>query len=148
MGINGYPVNFNPAQVQLFNPQTGQPSNQGLRFFLQLFGRTGSGSGLPSVGLNLVAAGNAQANALQLSNDWNEVDSGAGGVIFPQMQQGADIIVWNFSGNNLNCYPAIVSATPVQIDALGVNEPYILANNKMQWFRQTNYNQIRSMQLG
>lgn len=149
MGINGYPVNFNPSQVTLFNAN-GTLTNAGSRFLLQIYNRTGGGSGFPSVALGLIATGNDQGNALLLASDWNEVDTVANGagVLIPVIAQGGDIIIWNFGLNDLLIYPSLNQTMPIQIDALGVNQPYSLVPTKMQRFRQTNYNQIRSTQLG
>lgn len=150
MGINGFPVNFNPAQTQLFDPKTGALTNSGLRFLLQIFNRTGAGNGFPTVADNLTAEGTTQQTALLLAADWNFVTStpSGSGVVFPPMQQGADIIVWNFDGAQaLDVYPS--PATPaIQIDALGNNQPYSLAHGKMQWFRQRSPTLIVSTQLG
>lgn len=149
MGINGYPVNFNPAQVSLLNAN-GTLTNAGSRFLLQIYNRTGAGSGFPQVALGLTATGADQNSALLLAADWNELDTvpNGTGVSIPVIAQGGDIIIWNNGANQLSVYPPFSASMPVQIDALGNNEPYILNANKMQWFRQTNYNQIRSMQLG
>ena len=94
-----------------------------------LFERTGGNSGISStVGSALTAAGTTQATALVLSNDFNTVTLGSGGVALAALQPGQFMLVFNLVGGNLNVYPA----SNGQIDALAVNAPYVLANDKTQ----------------
>ena len=118
-----------------------------------LINRTGGGSGGPNVVVGIVAAGTSQANATLLTGDWNYVETvpSGTGVLIPALTVGADCIVFNADANPLNVYPSLVAAAqggPVQIDALGNNNPYSLSVGKTQWFRQIKPFLLKSMQLG
>src|SRR5215475_6029365 len=73
-----------------------------------LWNRTGAGDGIvPSIATGLTAAGNSQLTALALTDDWNEVDTVAGGtgVQIPQLSPGQMIAVFNGGANALAIYP-------------------------------------------
>lgn len=130
--------------------QAGGFSRSAFYLIRALFNRTGGESGLiDTVGAALVASGNALANALVLSHDYNEVLTGGGGVALAQLQPSQFQWVYNGVGGNLNVYPPVLG----EIDALGVAAPYVLANGKTQIFfcvklLATGGQFFRSLQLG
>lgn len=97
-----------------------------------LYKRTGNNTGVAStVGQGLAATGASQTLALQLTDDYNEVLTGAGlGVMLFQLQPPQQQWVFNGTVGNLNVYPQIGG----QIDALAVNDPYVLASGTTQIF--------------
>ena len=108
----------------------GSPTTQYYYLFRALFLRSGGQSGIPfTVGANLTAAGIGQSTALVLTNDFNEVLNGSGGVSLAALQPGQFQLVFNGLGS-LNVYPAVNG----QIDAIAANGPYSLANGKTQIF--------------
>ena len=141
---------------QLFQPSNPIVTNNGVGtnafFYLirALFNRTGGNSGIvDTVGANLTAVGNSLATALALSNDYNEILNGGGGVSLAVLQPGQRQWVYNGTGGNLNIYPGINGA----IDTLGAELPYVLANSKTQIFvcyklLSTGGSFFRSTQLG
>lgn len=149
MGINGFPTNFPPQKALLFDRDAGLMTQDGRYLFLSLFQRTGNGAGFPSVAINLTAQGVGQSTGFLMGSDWNEFETVAAGsaAVIPIIETGGDIIVWNFGANTLNIFPSI-ALVPIQIDALGINQPYQLVTGKMQWLRQVSPTQIRSMKLG
>jgi hypothetical protein len=117
-----------------------------------LFERTGGDSGLiDTVGADLDATGDTLATAEVLSNDYNEVLNAIGtGVVLAQLQPSQYQWVFNGTGGDLDVYPP----PPGEIDALGVAQPYVLANGKTQIFfcvkllPVTGGQFFRSLQLG
>lgn len=100
-----------------------------------------------SVGTGLVAAGANQAGALLLAADWNEVATvaAATGVRIAALSAGhPECMVVNAGANALNIYPSV----GCQIDALGANNPYVLAAGKVQVFRPFTTTLLYSEQLG
>lgn len=96
-----------------------------------LFLRGGGNSGVPNTAANaLTATGNSQATALQLTNDFNAVLLGSGGVSLYPLQPGQWQLVFNRTGGNLNIYPDVGG----EIDQLSINAPYVLATTKSQLF--------------
>jgi hypothetical protein len=111
---------------------SGQASLIFYNFLKSLFQRTGGQSGIPfTVGSALIASGASLANGLQLTNDYNEVLTGSGGVVLSALQPGQSQIVFNGLGGSLNVYPATASG---QINALGNGTAFSLGNGKTQWF--------------
>lgn len=94
----------------------------------------------------LIATGGTQATALALATEWAEITTtpAGSGVLLRGFGAGVPSTVFNVGGNTLKVYPPVGG----QIDALGVNAPYGLVNNKMQAFNQTSPSQWRSTQLG
>lgn len=114
------------------------------RFLLALFNRTGMGNGIvPVVSDLLIAAGMTAADALQLTADWNLVATVAAGsgVQILLLKPGNDIEVYNSGANNLKIYPP----TGLQIDALGVDQPYVLAAGKLRIFQCWGLTQLYSL---
>jgi hypothetical protein len=152
MPITGFPRNFTPT-APFVDPATGLLKQDSVFLMLALFNRTGGGDGAPTVNVSIVAAGTTQATATVLGGDWNFVETvpSNSGVILPLFSTvGLDCLVWNNNAvNPLNIYPPISNVQPIQIDALGNNNPYILQpRGKMQWFRSIKPNLIMSTQLG
>lgn len=147
MGLQTFQQAFPSPPTKLVNTD-GTQTKDGQYLWLALWNRTGQSVGTPKIAVGLTAAATfalAQKNAL-IAADWNEFDTVASGGIcaVPIVNVGSDFIVWNFGGFNL----AIAPDPTQQIDALGLGAAYSLAQNKMQWFRCTAQNQLRSMQLG
>ncbi len=102
---------------------------------------------VPSVATGLVATGTVQADALVLTDGWNEVATVAAGtgVVIPDLDTGIASKVWNNdAANALLVYPPVGG----QIDALGVDIAYSLPFAKSQVFSQTAALQWFSTQLG
>ena len=143
MSIQKYPVQYQPTSPLV--DKNGVPIvGYGRAFFLGLYNRTGLGTGIvpivtPPPGLKATGAG--LDDALLLTQDWNDVQSGAGaGVAIASgldLKPGNDIWVFNGSGGNINVYPPDATS---QIDALGAGTPYVLATTKLRcfqcWFAQ------------
>lgn len=127
--IPRYPQQLPPQEGQWIK---GQSLNLPAFSLLKaLFLRSGGNSGIPfTVGAALVAAGVDQPSALGLSNDFNEVLSGSGGVALAALQPGQWMLVFNGLGGGLNVFPA----SKGQIDALAVNAAYPLNAGKTQIF--------------
>lgn len=92
------------------------------------------------------ATGTTQATALAMTTEWIVVTTTPAntGVKLAGFGAGVPSEVFNRGANPLKVYPPMGS----QIDALGVNAPYVLAATKMQLFSQTDVNQFCSAQLG
>ena len=109
----------------------GSLNNEGSFFMQSLFQRTGGASGIPNSSNAAVAStGIGQTDATLLTDDFNYVTQGSGGVILKALQPGQLQWVHNATLGNLNVYPA----TNGQINALAVNAPYVLATGTMQIF--------------
>ena len=142
--------NFNqnflaPGSVIVGND--GGFTNPARIWFLNIWNRTGQGTGIPlQVDTGLTATGTTPSTALQLNNDINEITGGGGfsGAILLALKQGQQQWVFNGSTSNKMIYPA----SGAQIDALGVNNPYTLAPGKTQLFTAYSTVQLRSLQLG
>ena len=146
MSSQAYPQNFTLAQQPLVDPKTGVVTQNGRIFLLALWNRTGGASGIEtnlSLSGPLTATGASQANALTLTNDWNNVATVAGGtgVIIGALKPLQDITVFNSGANPLNVYPP----TGAAIDALGSNAPYVLAPGKLRLFQFWSTSQLRSL---
>ncbi len=131
------------AVVTLFNARSQVVDEKGVptvsigRALLQaVHNRTGGNSGIVnSVSDPLTATGTTSASSLGLKNDWNDVETGTGGVIISpllDLQPGNDIWVFNGSGSNVNVYPP---SSSVQIDSLGSGVPFVLGNGKLRCFQ-------------
>lgn len=103
------------------------------RFLYGLYTRSAASIAyLTSTGLT--ATGTTQATALALTAEWNEITStpANSGVGLRAFGIGLNSLVFNFGGANLRIYPPV----GVQIDALGANNPYVLANGAQRNFYQ------------
>src|SRR5690349_11428143 len=97
-----------PGPQQPFVDQKGMLANSGQFFLRSLWNRTGAGGGVPNqVATGLAATGSTQADALQLSVDWNEVvtEGPGSGVILAPLQIGQLQEVYNLGASDLNVYP-------------------------------------------
>lgn len=146
MSIQKFLANFIPTAPLV--DSNGIPTiNYGRPFLLGLWNRTGAGTGIvPVVSDPLTATGNAIGNALQLQDDWNDVETtpaGSGVAISSalNLQPGNNIWVFNGGVNNLNVYPPSAQA---QIDALGNGAPYVLVPGKLRCFQCWQSTQFRS----
>lgn len=111
------------------------------RFLYGLYTRSAASIAyLTSTGLT--ATGATQATALALTAEWNEITSTPvnTGARITAFGIGLNSLVFNFGGLNLNIYPPVGS----QIDALGVNAPYVLSNGVQRNFYQLTATQFRS----
>lgn len=145
MGFNNFPYQFPPASQQFVNPQNGQPTLNLWRFLQALFNRTGQSNGTTyQVATGLTAAGTAQATALALGADWNQVTSAPNpsgsptgpfsGVVLPSMQPGSDITVWNADTgvhDTLNVYPF----AGAEIGSGAANAAYPIAPGFLVYFQ-------------
>lgn len=123
------------AKPAPFTDGKGILTNDAFKFLLALYNRTGQGTGIVSiVSGSLVAQGIDIGTALPLVNDWNLVGFVAlgSGVVISELQPGNDIEVQNSGANTLNVYPP---PTGVEIDALGVGNPYPLPAGKLRVFQ-------------
>ena len=138
-----------PSQKQRFALPDGTADALWWYFIWAMYNRGGGQSGvIDQVENAIAAAGASQATAYQLSRDYSEVLQGAGGVVLANLQPGQRQWVFNGTGGNINVYPFLNANAPWQIDALGINQPYILANGKTQRFTAFSTTQARSLQLG
>lgn len=150
MAVPLYPWAQFPQQHTQLTKANGAASQPFWYFMQALFKRTGGASGNPNtVGANLAATGNSQETALVLSDDYNQVTDGSGGgVQLAALQPAQNHTIENASGGDIKIYPPPGG----QIDALGVNQPYTLANGKSQVMTCTQLSgdarQFSSTQLG
>jgi hypothetical protein len=128
--IPRYPIQLIKQTDESVNPN-GSLSTAFFYVIRDLFNRTGMAAGYPfQVGAGLVAAGAVQSTALQLTEDYNEVLTGNGGVMLTALAPDQQQWVYNGLGGNLNVYPALMG----QINALAVNAPFVLGSGKTQIF--------------
>lgn len=145
-----YPQQLFQPSNPITTPSTGIGTNAFFYLVRALFNRSGGPNGIiDTIGAALMAAGTNQQTALTLSNDYNEVLTGNGGVSLAALQPGQRQWVYNGLGGNLNVYPCATG----EIDALGANAPYVLAAGKTQIFvcyklLTTGGSFYRSTQLG
>lgn len=103
------------------------------RFFFGLFNR--NASTIPYlVESGITATGTTQADAYELSAEWNEVTTvpvNSGAILF-EFGEGLETTVWNAGANPLKIYPPV----GVQINALGVNNPFTMAAGTSRVFYQ------------
>ena len=134
--------NLPPPQEPFVDPKTGVLSNSGYQYLLSLLNAASSSQATATVAKGLEATGLNQATALQLTDQWNEVDTvpANSGVLLEVLNPGQSQTVFNGGVNNLNVYPP----PGVQIDALGENEPYVLAPATRLSFETWSDGQIRS----
>lgn len=131
-----------PTPSMPISDQGGIVSQMWWRFFQGLYNR--NASTVPYlVATALTATGTLQADALALQSEWNEVTStpANSGVVLKNFGVGLNSLVMNFGGLTLKIYPPVGA----QIDALGANNPYSLANNASRTFYQITDTQFRSL---
>lgn len=134
--------NLPPPQEPFVVSGTLNLSYTGYQYLLSVLNAASSAQATASVATGLGAGGTNQATALQLSAQWNEVDTvpNGSGVLLSAYQPGQSQTVFNQGLNPLDIYPPPGS----QIDALGENEPYSLAAGSRITFDFTSATQIRS----
>lgn len=117
-------------------------SDSGYQFQLSLLNKASSAKVTATVDQGLAATGVNQATALQLSAEWNEVDTvpAGSGVLLSAYQPGQSQTVFNLGAHALLVYPP----PGLQIDALGVNAAYSLAVGLRITFDFMSETQIRS----
>jgi hypothetical protein len=130
LSIQLFPWSQFPQQRSQLINSDGSASQSFWYFLRALWNRTGMGSGITvAVGNDLTAVGTSQANALPLTDDYNEVLHGSGaGVALAALQPGQFQIVFNGSGGNINVYPDAAGST---IDG---GASYLLGNASSQEF--------------
>lgn len=128
-----------PPESPFVDPSTGVLSYDGYQFLLDLLSSPLGGEAA-SVGTGLVASGTSQATALLLTDDWNQIDSGMGGVLLASLQPGQSQVVFNNTGGSINVYPPVGLA----INALSVNAAFVLTNVTKATFEFFSTTQIRT----
>jgi hypothetical protein len=132
MSFQAFPYTFPTGTF--IDTNTGRPTQDWWRFLLSLFNRTGAGDGIgPHVSGALTAQGGSQTTALTLGSDWNNVQNvpAGTGVVIPPLKPGLDIWVFNGAAASVNVYPFSGAA----IDQLGLNAPFVLAQNRLRCFQ-------------
>ncbi len=130
-------------QVAIVDPKTGFLSEAGYKFFNNLVSQLSSAISTVAVETGIEAVGTTQANATPLTAQWNEVDSATAanaGVLLEALQTGQSQVVVNVSGVSIDVWPQPGS----QINALGVNQPFPLANGARGTFEFFTDTQIRT----
>lgn len=137
-------INMPTADDPLSNGDQ-KPAQIWWRFWFALLNRTLQ-TVQATVNDSVTAAGTTQATATQLESEWNTVRSGPAnsGVVLDGFNTGVSTMVFNGSGVTLKIYPP----SGMSIDGLGTNNPYSLANGKMQIFSQNSAQGFLSTQLG
>lgn len=132
MSIQSFVQNFFGPDP--FTKPNGTLTVNASKFLLQLWNRTGGGTGIvPKVSDNLISSGASIADALMLIADWNYIGTAAAGsgVQILPLKPGNDIWVLNKGAHTVNVYPP----DGIEIDALGAGSPYALAQNKLRCFQ-------------
>ena len=118
-------------------------SNDGYQYLLSLLALAGAATPTASVATGLTATGlNSQATALQLTSDWNEVDTvvAGSGVLLQFRQVGQSQTVFNQGLSPLSVYPP----PGMRIDGGDVNAAFALAAGLRHTFDFLSSTQIRS----
>jgi hypothetical protein len=144
MKLAPFPQPFPAPQEVVVNPKTGAfDLTTGRKFFEALWNRTGAGDGIiPSIATGLIATGNSLVTALDLTDDWNEVDivAAGAGVQIPPLSPGQQILIFNGGGNALKIYPFGGGV----IDGLAINAAYSLGVGKLQIISVWTLTQLRT----
>lgn len=116
-------------------------SSDGYQYLLSLLAIAATAIPTASINTGLVATGTNQATALQLSAQWNEVDTIAAGtgVLLQALQPGQSQAVFNEGANALNVYPP----PGFKIDASAINVAVLLAPTAKRTFDFVSTTQIR-----
>ena len=127
MSLTLFPTAFPPSNTAVTDTQ-GRMTNAGMAFWRALFNRTGQDNGSQFTTANgLIGAGTTQADALALTNDWNAIVTGGGGVILPALTTGQQVLVFNNSISAVNVYPPLGASLTVLGVNPGPNLPYAMA---------------------
>jgi hypothetical protein len=134
--------NLPPPQSPFVDPSTGALSSDGYQYLLSLLAAASSSQATATVSNVLTATGTNQATALQLTSQWNEVDtvaSGAG-VLLSAYRAGQTQVVFNQGANALLVYPAPGG----KINALAVNAAFSVSAGTRATFEFVTASQIRT----
>jgi hypothetical protein len=133
-----------PPEHPLFMPDQ-KPTWLWFRFWAALRTRTLQ-TAQATVNDAVAASGTTQASATELESEWNVVTStpANSGVVLDGFNVGVSTTVFNRGGATLKVYPP----PGMKIDALGTNNPYSLANGKVQIFDQDSDSHFFSTQPG
>ena len=129
--------------VAIVDSKTGFLTQDGYKFFNNLLNQIAQAVPTATVQTGIEATGATQATATPLSDQWNEVDSATAanaGVLLASLETGQAQIVVNESGVSINVWPQ----PGVQINMLGINQPFALANGSVANFRFFSDVQIRT----
>lgn len=131
-----------PPPQSPFVDKTLNLSEDGYQYLLSLLAKAASTLPSSTVSSGLTATGTNQATALQLSSQWNEVDTtpANSGVLLSAYATGQSQTVFNQGVNALSIYPP----PGAQIDSLGANVAYSLAPGARHTFDFISSGQIRS----
>lgn len=134
--------NLPPPQSPFVDPATGFLSDDGYQYLLSLLAAAAADQATVTTSDGLVATGTNQATALQLTSQWNEVDTvpAGSGVLLSALQVGQSQTVFNEGVNPLNVYPP----PGARINALALNAPFPLGTGSRATFDFTSDTQIRS----
>jgi hypothetical protein len=134
--------NLPPPQSPFVDKANLNLSFDGYQYLLSLLKAEKAVIPTASIATALVATGVNQATALQLTSQWNEVDTvpAGSGVMLSTYQPGQAQTVFNGSANPLLVYPP----PGFQINALGVNVAFSLAAGTRATFDFVSTTQIRT----
>lgn len=134
--------NLPPPQSPFVDTQTGVLSYDGYQYLLSTVDALESQIPTATTSTGLVATGTNQSTALQLSTQWNEVDTvpAGTGVLLASFQPGQAQTVFNGGTNPLLVYPP----PGMQINALGQNAAFTISAGSSMKFDFTSSVQIRT----
>jgi hypothetical protein len=117
--------NLPVPQSPFVDAKSGVLSYDGYQYLLSLLTTAANAKATSAVATGLVAQGTNQATALQLTSDWNVVQTvpSGTGVVLAALQAGQTQVVFNQGANPMLVYPSPGS----QINSLGTNLPFTLA---------------------
>jgi hypothetical protein len=130
-------------QAPFVNSKDGTLSYDGYQYLLSLLNVNAGKIPTATVSTGLTSTGTNQATALQLSDQWNEVDTvpSGTGVLLAAYQPGQSQIVFNGDpANSLNVYPP----PGFQINSIGANAAFLLAHGTRATFEFFSDSQIRT----
>lgn len=131
-----------PPQTSPLTDGSGKATLNGYKQQLAIHNRTGGGTGIVPVVTNtpksstpdslLAAVGTTQADSTVLNDDWNHFGTVNPGTAcrIQALQPGQDVKSYNGGANDLLHFPP----PGFQIDALGVDQPFVLAPGKTRTF--------------
>lgn len=134
--------NLPPPQSPFVDNGSLNLSYDGYQYLLSLLNKAASDQATSTVDSGLTAKGTNQATALQLSSQWNEVDTvpAGAGVLLSAFQEGQSQTVFNEGTNPLLVYPPPGS----NINALTENAAFSLASGSRATFDFISSTQIRT----
>lgn len=134
--------NLPPPQSPFVDPKTGFLSDDGYQYLLSLLNAAASSQATATVDGPLTATGTNQATALQLSAQWNEVDTVpiGSGALLSALNEGQSQTIFNNGANPLLAYPPPGG----NINALAANAPFSIAAGSRATFDFISATQIRT----